>query len=571
MSAFYQYIVENKSHFFLYLKLISSSVIILMLLLLYESKGQYEYRVLMAASALLLFGALLWTAVFFAKVFKRNIARVVIIIDWVAISAFAYPVLYANVFFPLLPVLTLTAAIFLLPKKETYALLVSFFVLFSAFSLVYGLLNIISAPFAIYASQLSLLSVISLFFISLKNERDEIVRQNKEITSELSLLENNYTNLKRELSMNHQRREVLNKDIRKKDMEIKNILNLSGQLSSINDSSKALSSFIFTIIGQIGGAYAVIFTQRKKEHNFMSVLLQKGLRGHNVEKIRIYFHSNLTHILSAVRDPLPVKEIPRKGLYEDEAQLLNTFSEDILCPVFVKDALRGIFVVGHKISGKALSSEDRNLLGIVTNQMSFILEQTQTTSDYQDFYQQMLRAMINALEAKYTYSKSHSTRTAKLVNDMAIALQLPENEKKEMVYGALLHDVGKIAVKDEYLLNVDKITEKNIKLKSKILQHTVEGEKILKKAGFNDVICDMALHHHEFYDGSGYPHHIGRSEISLGSRILGVCNAYDAMLSRRPHREALSSSVAKEYLQHYSGSQYDPEIVNLFLEILNKK
>ena len=81
----------------------------------------------------------------------------------------------------------------------------------------------------------------------------------------------------------------------------------------------------------------------------------------------------------------------------------------------------------------------------------------------------------------------------------------------------------------------------------------------------------MALHHHEFYDGSGFPHRLGHADITLGSRILGVCNAYDAMTSNRPHREALHPSTAKEYLRYYSGTQFDPEMVNVFLETIKTK
>ena len=105
----------------------------------------------------------------------------------------------------------------------------------------------------------------------------------------------------------------------------------------------------------------------------------------------------------------------------------------------------------------------------------------------------------------------------------------------------------------------------NIILKEKILEHAVEGSKILKAAGFNDAIVDMALHHHEFYNGKGYPHKVGKDELILGTRILSVCNSYDAMTSTRPYRKALPSSVAQENLRMFSGEQLDPEIVKIFL------
>ena len=105
----------------------------------------------------------------------------------------------------------------------------------------------------------------------------------------------------------------------------------------------------------------------------------------------------------------------------------------------------------------------------------------------------------------------------------------------------------------------------NYVLKEKILEHAVEGSKILKAAGFNDTIVDMALHHHEFYNGRGYPHKVGKDELSLGTRILSVCNSYDAMTSDRPYRKALPISVSKDNLRMFAGEQFDPEIVKIFL------
>ena len=79
---------------------------------------------------------------------------------------------------------------------------------------------------------------------------------------------------------------------------------------------------------------------------------------------------------------------------------------------------------------------------------------------------------------------------------------------------------------------------------------------------------DMTLHHHEFYNGKGFPHKIGENDLTVGSRILSVCNAFDAMVSDRPHRKALHPATAKEYLHYYAGSQFDPAMVKLFLEEL---
>jgi putative nucleotidyltransferase with HDIG domain len=337
------------------------------------------------------------------------------------------------------------------------------------------------------------------------------------------------------------------------------------------DSKKILRSFLLTAIGQIGSSHAAILTREKKDHNFISIVVQKGLRNLDHTDIRIYLTSNLIQIFNAIREPILVSHLPVETLYEDEIKILRLFHSDLICPVHIRGTFTGIMIVGNKISGKEFTKEDFNLVSIISNQTAFVLEQTKLTQDYRDFYAKTIRAMLESLEAKYIFSKGHNVRTANYVNLVAKRLQLSVREIKDLTYGSLLHDIGKIAIKDEYLLNTSKFTNGDSALKDKILEHTLEGSKILKSAGFNNTIIDLALHHHEFYNGKGFPHKIGETDLTLSSRILSVCNAYDAMTSDRPHRKALPASVAREYLVSSSNKQFDPEIVQVFLEEIDKK
>jgi putative nucleotidyltransferase with HDIG domain len=226
----------------------------------------------------------------------------------------------------------------------------------------------------------------------------------------------------------------------------------------------------------------------------------------------------------------------------------------------------GAIIVGSKISGGLFSKEDLNLISIVANQTAFVLEQSKLTQNYKEFYAKTIKAMLESLEAKYIYARGHNVRTANYAAIVGKRLNLPINQIKDLTYGSLLHDIGKIVIKDEYLLNSAKFAQGDMEIKEKILDHTLEGSKILKSAGFNDQIIDMALHHHEFFNGKGYPHKIGQTDLSLSSRILAVCNAYDAMTSDRPHRKALSAKTAQEYLLRSKNTQFDPDIVQIFLE-----
>jgi len=143
------------------------------------------------------------------------------------------------------------------------------------------------------------------------------------------------------------------------------------------------------------------------------------------------------------------------------------------------------------------------------------------------------------------------------------------DELKYLTYGTLLHDVGKIAIKDD-ILHYDKVFSNiNAPIKDKILEHTVVGASILRSVGFDDQFVDLALHHHEYFNGQGYPHGLKGDKISLPSRILSVCNAYDAMVSDKPYRKSMNADWAKDQLNSKAGSQFDPDIVQLFLSELD--
>ncbi len=569
MSQFYYFLRYEKQKLLLYAKLFGNLIILILFINFLHDRSSLEYKLLLVATIINLCGTVVWGAVFTNRKFDNGAALLLLIVDILVIMAIVYPVTYQMPFYLILPAILILVTIFLMPVKTARNVLIFMLVAFSLSSFLYSYIGYVEKPGTIYAANLVILGLFILVsYISLNAIR-EIEKQYHSIRSDKKILKQKFDILEHEYQANKQQIDHLSRDVRKKNIEIKNILNLSGQLNFRSDSKRVLTSFLLTVIGQIGSSHAAILTRQSSEHNYIQVFIQKGLRGQDLSNLRIYFHSNLIQILNSVREPMPVRHIPTEGLYTDEVNLLNLFKEDLICPIFLKGNLAGVFIVGHKVAGKGFNDADVNLIAIVANQISFVLEQTQITHDYQDFYSKTIRAMLHSLEAKYSYAKGHKIRTANYVNKLARRMNLSEQESKDLTYGALLHDIGKIAVKDEYLLNSTKFAGVQSSIKEKILQHAIEGSKILESAGFNNTIVDMALHHHEFYNGKGFPHKIGENDLTVGSKILSVCNAFDAMVSDRPHRKALHPATAKEYLQYYAGSQFDPGLVKIFIEELS--
>ncbi len=569
MSKVFDFVRSNKARFYLYARLTGGVLLLAFLMGHVEQQDTLAFKLLISATVINLLMTVFGGTIFGHRKFEKNVAKTLLILDWAIIFLLVFPIEYSNYLFSFLPAIVLISTLFLIPRRELIPILFTFFFVFTIGTIVFAFIGFIEKPLTAYAANALILGIITAVSFILLKAVEELETKQKEILRAHKMLNQKYHKLEKELLVNKQYVDSLNRNVRKKDIEIKNILNLSGQINIRNDSKKILTSFLLTGIGQLGSAHAVILTRRKKEYNYLDIYVQKGLRDVDLSKIRIYFHSNLIQVLTSIREPIPVSQIPRDGLYTDEINLLSYFDEDLICPIFVQNNLSGVFLMGPKLSGVDFNKEDINLITILANQMSFVLEQAQMTYEYQDFYAKTLRAMLRSLEAKYIYARGHNIRTANYVNVLSRKMGFSAQDIKDFSYGALLHDIGKIAIKDEYLLNSSRITENDTDLKEKILQHTIQGSKILKAAGFNEKIIDMALHHHEFYNGHGFPNRIGYDDLFLGTRILSVCNAYDAMVSDRPHRKALHENTAREYLNYYSGTQFDPEIVKMFLDELD--
>lgn len=176
-------------------------------------------------------------------------------------------------------------------------------------------------------------------------------------------------------------------------------------------------------------------------------------------------------------------------------------------------------------------------------------------------------ALVLTEEAKDPYTHGHSKRIAQL--SMAVAQEMGFSKERQLVieHAGLLHDIGKIGLVDKILKKLGKLNDEEWEI---VKKHAQRGVEILAPLRFLSEEKKIILHHHERYDGKGYPGKLKGEDIPLESRILAVCDTFDAMNSNRPYRNALSREVIISELKKNSGKQLDSSIVNIFLELLKK-
>jgi putative nucleotidyltransferase with HDIG domain len=185
-------------------------------------------------------------------------------------------------------------------------------------------------------------------------------------------------------------------------------------------------------------------------------------------------------------------------------------------------------------------------------------------------YIQTIRALAEAVDAKDAYTRGHSERVGVYASKIAREMGMDRDSIERIYIAGLLHDVGKIGVRDAVITKPAKLTKEEY---DEIKRHPGIGAKILEPVSFLEDIVPCVRHHHEWYDGSscGYPQQLRGDQIPLGSRVILVADTLEAMSSDRPYRKGLPLDSVTEELEKYSGSQFDPSCVQPCLRLLERE
>ena len=177
-------------------------------------------------------------------------------------------------------------------------------------------------------------------------------------------------------------------------------------------------------------------------------------------------------------------------------------------------------------------------------------------------YLDSIKVLAEVIETKDPHTRGHSDRVRALSRKIAACLGFTEDRLENLEYGALLHDIGKIGIKDDILLKKERLTPEEYR---SIQEHPLIGAKIVEGVDFFKDKVAMIQHHHERYDGTGYPEKLCGGAIPIEARIIAIADAFDAMTSMRPYRKAMSLEETLTEMERCSGKQFDPQLLSLFI------
>jgi putative nucleotidyltransferase with HDIG domain len=226
----------------------------------------------------------------------------------------------------------------------------------------------------------------------------------------------------------------------------------------------------------------------------------------------------------------------------------------------------GTMVNGEPVTRARLANLDVISLGQTS--MRFVQMDTIDENYSKNLDLQMIQSLALSVETKDPYTKGHSERVAELSEELATKMGLLQSDVERVRIAGILHDIGKIGVSENLLGKKDKLEECEYEV---VKLHSMEGQNILKPLYFLKDILPAIYHHHERFDGKGYPVGLSGREIPLWARIIQVADTYDAMTSERPYRAALTEEQAIKEITNCSGTQLDPVISHIMVKIIKSK
>jgi putative nucleotidyltransferase with HDIG domain len=210
------------------------------------------------------------------------------------------------------------------------------------------------------------------------------------------------------------------------------------------------------------------------------------------------------------------------------------------------------------------SQKDLYYLSMMTNKAATAIE---NLALYENIYHNLLAtlyAFVKAIEARDPYTKEHSYRVTRLAICMAKVLGCTEEELEILNVAGMLHDIGKIGIRDDILLKPGRLTPEEYQI---IRQHPIIGAEILDNLGLWNRERQIVRSHHERYDGQGYPDQLKGEDIPLLARILSVADVYDAIASDRAYRKRMEEKTILDIMYSGAGTQFDPKLIDLFREL----
>ena len=235
-------------------------------------------------------------------------------------------------------------------------------------------------------------------------------------------------------------------------------------------------------------------------------------------------------------------------------------------PIICEDVL-GLIIIKRVKVNQPFDKFDQEMLMNMAEQAVIGIKNLQLYEEQQKIVFGSIKSLVTLLNTRVPQEYTHSLHFSKLVCALGAEVHLGEKQIESLKYASLLHDTGKIDIPAEILTKTTKLTSEEYDI---IKKHPLKGVQILRPLQILRPVIPIIMHHHEKYNGTGYPSRLRGGQIPLCARIMSVADAFDAMVYGRPYRQRMDIDSAVREIKKKSGTQFDPKIVEAFLRVIRK-
>lgn len=240
---------------------------------------------------------------------------------------------------------------------------------------------------------------------------------------------------------------------------------------------------------------------------------------------------------------------------------------NLLAIPLISEDILGFIIIKRNKNGAPFETFDQEMLMTLVEQAIIGIKNLQLYDEQQKIVLGSIKSLVTLLDTRVPQEYTHSPYFSRLVAAIGHQLHLDEKKIESLKYASLLHDTGKVDIPLEILTKTTKLTTKEYNI---IKKHPVKGAQILRPLQILRPVIPIIMHHHERYNGTGYPSRLKKGQIPEGARIMAVADAFEAMVYGRPYRERIDIPSAIKEIKKKSGTQFDPKVVDAFLRVVKK-
>ena len=351
--------------------------------------------------------------------------------------------------------------------------------------------------------------------------------------------------------------------MRARQRQVRALVEVGSAINSSRGLKRVLEEVMDRLVALMEAERGIL--KLRDENGQLVIQTARGIDKVDINAEAFAISNTIVNHVAETGEPILTSNAQKDPRFDRRLSVAAYHLLSILCaPLKLKDNLIGVIYVDNRAQSGMFQQSDLEVISAFSNQAAVAIDNARLFDELQAAYQATLEGWVRALDLKDKETEGHTRRVTALTERLAKSMGVDDDLLEHIRRGALLHDIGKMAIPDRILLKPGELTAEERFI---IQQHPRYAYEMLSPIKFLLPALDIPYCHHEKWDGSGYPRKLKRVEIPLAARIFSIVDVWDALISDRPYRKGLDPFEIRGHIAGQSGTHFDPHVVEAFMDL----